>query len=129
VTVKTLVILLSLRDSPSLAANDVTSQQRIVTETPRARVRTLSSHLGPAPKQSNDTNDCDESFDDDGSDGSSLEKTGTRRPSPAAMSAWTILMTFSRQHKRPTPMKKAKQDAPTYDNDRSDKNFGWATQK
>jgi hypothetical protein len=29
---------------------------------------------------------------------------GTWWPSPAAMSAWTILMTFLRQHQRPAPL-------------------------
>jgi hypothetical protein len=80
-------------------------------------------------EQGDNTSDCNESFDNDSSNDSIVEKDRnpkTRHSSGERMDNFDDFLTAAQET---NTFEKAKQDAPSYDNDRLDKSIGWATQK
>ena len=80
-------------------------------------------------EQSDDTNDSDESSDDDSSDDSSVEKDRNPTTKPSSDTPMDDFDDFLTAAQETNAFETAKQDAPNYDHDRSDKSKGWATQK
>jgi hypothetical protein len=81
-------------------------------------------------EQSDDTSDSDESSDDDSSDDkSSIEKDRNPMTKPSSDTPMDDFDDFLTAAQETNAFETAKQDAPNYDHDRSDKSKGWAPQK
>jgi hypothetical protein len=80
-------------------------------------------------EQSDDTSNSDESSDDDSSDDSSIEKDRNLMTKPSSDTPIDSFDDFLTAAQETNSFETAKQDAPNYDHDRSDKSKGWAPQK
>jgi hypothetical protein len=80
-------------------------------------------------EQSDDTSDSDENSDGDRSDESSVEEDRNPTVKPISDTPMDDFDDFLTAAQETNAFETAKQDAPNYDHDRSDKSKGWATQK
>jgi hypothetical protein len=80
-------------------------------------------------EQSDYTSDSDDSSDDDSSDDSSVERDTSPTNKGSIDTPMDDFDDFLTAAQETNAFETAKQDAPNYDHDRSDKSKGWATQK